>query len=38
MKGFGNSLFDITEFLNLNWPDNISLKEPITATAKSRRA
>jgi glycolate oxidase iron-sulfur subunit len=24
---FGSPLFDITEFLNLNWPDNISLKE-----------
>jgi glycolate oxidase iron-sulfur subunit len=24
---FGSPLFDITEFLNLNWPDDISLKE-----------
>ena len=24
---FGNSLFDITEFLNLHWQDNINLKE-----------
>jgi glycolate oxidase iron-sulfur subunit len=26
LKRFGNSLFDITEFLNLHWPDNLSLK------------
>jgi glycolate oxidase iron-sulfur subunit len=25
--GFGNPLFDITEFLNLHWPEDISLKE-----------
>lgn len=25
---FGNSLFDITEFLNLHWQDTINLKEP----------
>ena len=24
---FGSPLFDITEFLNLNWPDDLSLKE-----------
>jgi len=26
LKGFGKRLFDITEFLNLNWPDDVSLK------------
>ena len=25
---FGNSLYDITEFLNLHWQDTINLKEP----------
>ncbi len=27
LKKFSHSLFDITEFLNLHWPDDISLKE-----------
>src|SRR5450631_242771 len=27
LKGFGKRLFDITEFLNLNWPDDVSLKD-----------
>ena len=27
LKRFGNSLFDITEFLNLHWPEDISLKD-----------
>jgi glycolate oxidase iron-sulfur subunit len=27
LKRFGNSLFDITEFLNLHWPDDISLSD-----------
>lgn len=26
LKKFGSGLFDITEFLNLHWPDNIRLK------------
>lgn len=26
LNKFGNRLFDITEFLNLHWPDNLSLK------------
>ena len=30
---FGNSLYDITEFLNLHWQDTINLKEP-SANAK----
>ncbi|UOA07839.1 (Fe-S)-binding protein [Methylobacter sp. S3L5C] len=27
-KNFSNNLFDITEFLNRHWPDDIKLKEP----------
>jgi glycolate oxidase iron-sulfur subunit len=27
LKRFGDSLFDISEFLNLHWPDDVSLKD-----------
>jgi glycolate oxidase iron-sulfur subunit len=33
-KKFGNSLFDITEFLNRHWPDNINLKAPYANARK----
>ena len=34
LKGFGKRLFDITEFLNLNWPDDVSLKGDRANTIK----
>jgi glycolate oxidase iron-sulfur subunit len=33
-KKFSHSLYDITEFLNLNWPDDISLKNSYADTRK----
>jgi glycolate oxidase iron-sulfur subunit len=33
-KKFDNSLFDITEFLNRHWPDNINLKAPYANARK----
>ena len=34
LKGFGKRLFDITEFLNLNWPNDVSLKGDHANTIK----
>jgi glycolate oxidase iron-sulfur subunit len=34
LKGFVNRLFDITEFLNLNWPNDVSLKGDYANTIK----
>jgi glycolate oxidase iron-sulfur subunit len=36
-KRFGNSLCDITEFLNLHWPDDISLKKHHANTRHGNR-
>jgi glycolate oxidase iron-sulfur subunit len=37
LKKFGSSLFDITEFLNLHWPDDISLKDRISSANHNNR-
>jgi glycolate oxidase iron-sulfur subunit len=34
---FGSSLYDITEFLNLHWPEDISLKEPHSSASHGNR-
>jgi glycolate oxidase iron-sulfur subunit len=36
-KRFSNNLFDITEFLNLHWPDDISLKDCPSKTRHGSR-
>jgi glycolate oxidase iron-sulfur subunit len=36
-KRFGSRLYDITEFLNLQWPEDISLKEPYSNVSHENR-
>ncbi len=37
MKRFGSNLFDITEFLNLHWPEDINLKDRRSSASYENR-
>ena len=37
VKKFGSSLFDITEFLNLHWPEDINLKDRRSSASHENR-